>query len=632
MKIKHLMVTVGNQPLAALAAIVSLKPETVILIVSDSSEDSVEGLHRAVAELGHTVEWLPPVSVDPESPAHIATVAESHKDDKWFKTGHFAYTGGTKPMSWAWGQVWDTVRDSGTKAWYVADDLGKILADDDSPAVSVDKSVNLSFKSLVELHGWKVVPGGNGPLPDDLDAVMAAVAAMKSSVVVGKKVQPREGGKEENVQVAAVDGWQLTLVRRPPTGEKPKSTLPRAAEFSRALGGALARVVVLGGSPQPFDHLDNRDNIGAGSIGRPQRIHIPEGADASAGLKNFFCGLPGQAIAEEGERPLEDVVVPAVTPTIPKGSLCITLGLNPLAVLAAAFAATNRLRVKKLASVAVLHTEIDSDGLDQGSQSGEAFSLSMKTSRAALREALFTYADEVSFVLCGPHDSPSELQRFFTDSELLAGSSLDATGGTKALTLAAARAWTKQNPETPTQDGPRLSYTVTSGNWVHSRSTSYPQFVQPFVDTTFSVSEIVRMHGFTVEEGRSTESEKHLVGPVVQALRNAGWQVETAQSLRLLEGPANGQISDFDVVAVKGLVMMVIEAKSSTDDNLGELAKTVRRARLGGGSQSLAVLLSKQELPESSVKARFPSERAASFSYAQYDILVDWANQWAGTE
>jgi hypothetical protein len=170
-----------------------------------------------------------------------------------------------------------------------------------------------------------------------------------------------------------------------------------------------------------------------------------------------------------------------------------------------------------------------------------------------------------------------------------------------------------------------LTYTVTRGNWIHQHSpTDRTPLVSLFPSGELTIDEIVGVHGFVFEQGTAKQHESNQLAAIGEGLSATGWEVKFAQDLHL---PSGGKrISDFDLVAVKGLVMLVVESKTGTQADLGELAKTVRRGRLGGGTQSLAIMISKTALEPTSVAARFPLGRAASFAHGQHDALVTWAN------
>ncbi len=281
---QRLLVTVGDNPLPALASILTLRPARVCYAVTVGADgrsgsrpvaERVQGMLETLARESAAME--PPEGEYCEVSAHdYATTAErlNRTVQSWDGGWDVDYTGGTKVMSAAAYETWADATSG--RAWYVADAENRLVDHTGSPTPLCYPPRHLTLDELAALHGTQLRRFGYSPqgiLASETETLEKVQQIIQRLDTANGTDRPADWerlweGRSRPQMIARVTGWRLHLLgvrdTRWQTGENDpgrgargrptltwgidRKNLKMAAfeveELARQIGGTLARSAV----------------------------------------------------------------------------------------------------------------------------------------------------------------------------------------------------------------------------------------------------------------------------------------------------------------------------------------------------------------------------------------------------
>ncbi len=230
---QRLLVTVGENPLPALASILTLRPAHVCYAVTGGPAEQ-SGSRRVALRVQQQLETLagePNATLDAPEAQYCEVSAHGYADTVtrlqdagkgWDAGWDVDYTGGTKVMSAAAYETWADAE--GGRAWYVADAENRLVDHTGSTTPLCYPPRHLTLDELAALHGAALHHFHN--LPDSaLEVVLEKeTEALENLRQVVERLDAANGtdpsanwekvweGRSRPQMVARVTGWRLHLL------------------------------------------------------------------------------------------------------------------------------------------------------------------------------------------------------------------------------------------------------------------------------------------------------------------------------------------------------------------------------------------------------------------------------------
>ena len=179
--LKRLWVTFGNSPQPAVLAVLALKPDEIVPIVTEQSTEVADIAKAWLKSLkAPSVKWLSNVEVTVDDPSSILSALQTGQNRG---PAHLVYNGGTTAMSATATATEALLRSEGHEScrlWNVADRSGEVRSSDGHsvpiPRADADLKTHLELTArtgdamTLENFRQEVIIGENGAAAERLSA------------------------------------------------------------------------------------------------------------------------------------------------------------------------------------------------------------------------------------------------------------------------------------------------------------------------------------------------------------------------------------------------------------------------------------------------------------------------------